>query len=132
MITAIPRCRSRASSQAARAPPRDPGKRGLLTFLSSSLTWSTESALMPPSPPVTEVPSIEGSGASPLSGARYSWRSRAEPADEVADDESASLGLDECAGEAGRLETGDASSAAKLILDIKWLWCVPGDKLRVG
>lgn len=43
-----------------------------LTFFSSSPTSSIDSALNPPSPPVTLVPSMLGSGASPLRGARYS------------------------------------------------------------
>lgn len=94
-----------------------------LTFLSSSLTSSTESARMPPSPPVTDVPSIDGSGASPLSGARYSCKLSvgAPAAFEVAAEPDAESESDDddpgdSGGDVGRLETGEASSAAKLML----------------
>lgn len=62
---------------------------------------------------------MEGSGASPLSGARYSCRLSPTELDEVADVEAPSsprADSAECAaGDAGRLDTGDASSDAKLI-----------------
>ena len=43
-----------------------------LTCLSASLTSSAFSARIPPSPPPTLVPSMEGTGTVPFSGAKYS------------------------------------------------------------
>lgn len=74
-----------------------PSRKPQLTFFDSSSTSSALLALNPPSPPVTEVPSIEGSGASPFRGALYSDSSESEPLE-------------------GKLEVGLESSAANDII----------------
>ena len=86
----------------AEAPhPLAPAHRRLerLTCFSSSPTSSSRSALTPPSPPPTLVPSMLGSGAWPERGAMYSDEVELRPLSEPASLSASERDGSDCVGE---------------------------------